>query len=417
MKELCVMIDHTYRIIVSYHDVLGNRIYQSTSLDEEQVRAGYDEQVNLMVDKLKQDRCKQGNKQRDRRIQITIDEIALTWIGIPVITDFSEGFLIIGPFYSSLFTEDVLVELVASMPIKEEQKLSILRYHRYITFYPYKEYVRMIRFIYFFLYHVEMDDSMLSLDNQVEEEKLNQEERKRLTREIELEFHGSYLFEQSMMECIRTGNLVNLKEVLQAGFKGKTGEMIIGNELRQYKNTFIVSTTLATRAAIEGGLNSEIAMSLSDLYIRQCENMRSVQEINLISEKMVYDFTQRVHQLIRVYSYSYYVNLCCDFIQSNVYTTLKVSDIANSLGISQEHLSRVFHQETGITVSDYIKKMKVREAKFLLKYTENSLVEISEKLAFSSQSYFTTIFRGEMGLTPKSYRSKVKIHDGVIAST
>ena len=225
----------------------------------------------------------------------------------------------------------------------------------------------------------------------------------------EMEVHGTYLFERCMLECVRTGNLINLRQVLQTDLAGKAGTMIVGNELRQEKNLFIVFTALVTRAAIEGGLSSETAFSLSDLYIRQIEIMKSTKEINEQSTKMIFDFAGRVHELLKINAYSYYVNQCCDYIQTNVYQSISVNQIAEDLKISPEHLSRIFKHETEMSVIEYIKKVKVKEAKFLLKYTSNTLVEISEKLAFSSQSHFNSVFKSEMGLTPKQYRDKVKI--------
>lgn len=398
IMKICWMIDHMYQILASYCDVDGGVEFISSELIEEHKEKYLPQLMGIIHQNM-----------HLKEIKVNINEIGLTWISIPVVTgDFLRGYLILGPFYANLLEEKTLIDIVTKMEIPEEQKTSLLNYHNIITHYPYKEYIKIVKVIYFYLYDEELDESKLGLGgSSVHEDWYKQ--RNVVKDNDELEFHGTYLFERCMLECIRLGNMNRLQQVLLAGSAGKVGTMIIGNELRQEKNTFIVTTALATRAAIEGGVNSEIAFSISDLYIRQIEIMKSVSEIEANTEKMLYEFTGRVHEQLKVKAYSSYINQCCDFIQTHINSNVSVCQIADYLRISQEHLSRVFRQETGMAVIEYIRKMKIKEAKFLLKYTDNSLVEISEKLAFSSQSHFNSVFKGEMGLTPKQYRDKVRI--------
>ncbi len=400
IKKLCGMIDHTYKIIASYFDSEGKIVFTSSYLREEYHLIDYLEQTDILLS--------QCRKVRD--IKIHIKDLAITWISIPVITgDIIRGYLVLGPFYSNYYTEKKLIETVKTMNISEDTKAALLNFHSIISYYPYKEYVKIIKYIYFYLYEEELDEVKLGLISPTKEMTLMEEPGEVIENNDEMEVHGTYLFERCMLECVRTGNLINLRQVLQTDLAGKAGTMIVGNELRQEKNLFIVFTALVTRAAIEGGLSSETAFSLSDLYIRQIEIMKSTKEINEQSTKMIFDFAGRVHELLKINAYSYYVNQCCDYIQTNVYQSISVNQIAEDLKISPEHLSRIFKHETEMSVIEYIKKVKVKEAKFLLKYTSNTLVEISEKLAFSSQSHFNSVFKSEMGLTPKQYRDKVKI--------
>lgn len=77
--------------------------------------------------------------------------------------------------------------------------------------------------------------------------------------------------------------------------------------------------------------------------------------------------------------------------------------------MSCSYLCTHFKQETGMTISAYVQQEKVREAKRLLKGSSYSIVEISEALAFSSQSYFCAVFKKITGMTPESYRSSPSI--------
>ena len=77
-----------------------------------------------------------------------------------------------------------------------------------------------------------------------------------------------------------------------------------------------------------------------------------------------------------------------------------------STGLSESYLSRVFKQNLGVSISDYIREKKIEKATHLLKYSDKPIIDIANYLSFSSQSHFIQIFEGFMGLTPKKYRDR-----------
>ena len=64
----------------------------------------------------------------------------------------------------------------------------------------------------------------------------------------------------------------------------------------------------------------------------------------------------------------------------------------------------MFKKETGVSVSAYIREQKIEVAKNLLRYSDYSMIEIANRLSFSSQSHFIQQFRESVGMTPKKYR-------------
>ena len=83
----------------------------------------------------------------------------------------------------------------------------------------------------------------------------------------------------------------------------------------------------------------------------------------------------------------------------------KVSDYAELLAVSPNHLNRVIKTITGKTASDTIKEMLLMEAMSLLKYTDQSVSEIAYKLDFSSPASFIRFFKAGAAQTPLHYRS------------
>ncbi|MEB8823047.1 helix-turn-helix transcriptional regulator [Bacillus cereus] len=74
------------------------------------------------------------------------------------------------------------------------------------------------------------------------------------------------------------------------------------------------------------------------------------------------------------------------------------------------YLSTLFKKEVGMTLSEYIQREKVEEAKKLLTLTNYSLLEVSTFLNFNNQSYFTKIFKKYTEFTPKQYRNQHTIY-------
>lgn len=219
------------------------------------------------------------------------------------------------------------------------------------------------------------------------------------------DLHNTLSLEQTLMSMIRKGDTAALSEWAKNA-PAIRGGVIAFDQLRQMKNMFIVSVTLASRAAIRGGMDADDALMLSDRYIQRCELMNTAEEITNLQFHMISDYTARVERLHIGSDPSQLIAAVSNYIQHHLSEPITTEQIAASLYISRTHLSARFHKETGTTLSDYILKEKTEEAKRLLRYTDKSLAAISSYLGFSSQSHFSRTFRKYAGITPGEYRTK-----------
>ena len=243
---------------------------------------------------------------------------------------------------------------------------------------------------------------------QVNLETLMQNERFKRRYEQGVEYeprqtHNTLALEQSLMQMIEKGDMGALCEWLSCA-PSVGGGVIANDGLRQFKNTFIVTATLASRAAIRGGLNVEDALSLSDEYIQKCELMSGVDSIVNLQYHMVLDYTRRVERIRLGKNPSKLLMQVTNYVQHNLSKPVNVEDLAKTLFISRTHLASKFKQETGMTLTDFILGEKIEEAKRLLRYSDKSLPLIADYLGFSSQSHFTRIFKKYSGKTPTEYR-------------
>jgi len=85
---------------------------------------------------------------------------------------------------------------------------------------------------------------------------------------------------------------------------------------------------------------------------------------------------------------------------------ITLKELAEYLNLSESYLSKLFHQEMGISLSQYILDLKIEKAKNLLQYSDYNIVDIANYLSFSSQSHFIQVFQKKTGLTPHRYRTK-----------
>jgi two-component system response regulator YesN len=84
---------------------------------------------------------------------------------------------------------------------------------------------------------------------------------------------------------------------------------------------------------------------------------------------------------------------------------VSLKTISAHVRISPSHLSKIFSQETGQTITEYLTQVRIGKAKELLKTTNNKTFEIAFKVGYNDPHYFSNIFKKTTGITPKEYRT------------
>ncbi|WP_315792575.1 helix-turn-helix domain-containing protein [Paenibacillus sp. BIC5C1] len=214
--------------------------------------------------------------------------------------------------------------------------------------------------------------------------------------------HHNPLNEKKLLTIVREGKMEALGEFSQLGYEN-TGVLSKSSHIRSKKNLGIIGIALAARAAIDGGLYSEIAFSESDRYIQRLEDLRTDQDIDQCCLEAFYSLTEKV-SLVKETRHSKIVTLCKNYIYNHRYSKISHEEIAVHAGISANYLSVLFKKEVEISVNEYIQQIKIEEAKHMIRFTSTPLSEIGSLLCFTDQSYFTKIFKKHTGKTPKQYQ-------------
>ena len=119
---------------------------------------------------------------------------------------------------------------------------------------------------------------------------------------------------------------------------------------------------------------------------------------------MIVYFTKKMKHLKQKHVYSKAVIMSLDYVYDHLQEKITLTDIAAYLSLTPQYFSKLFRKETGITLSEYILRIRIEAAQNMLKYSKYSGSEISSYLCFSSQSHFVHCFHKVVGMTPKVYQ-------------
>ena len=96
------------------------------------------------------------------------------------------------------------------------------------------------------------------------------------------------------------------------------------------------------------------------------------------------------------------------YVTEHYNTKITLDNLCFLFGTNKTTLCKSFKQEYGITVFNYINKLKINEAKMLLRENKLSVTEISEKLGFNSIHYFSRMFKMFEHQSPSEYVKTIR---------
>jgi two-component system response regulator YesN len=91
-------------------------------------------------------------------------------------------------------------------------------------------------------------------------------------------------------------------------------------------------------------------------------------------------------------------------VEEGYSSNLMIADIASKVYLSQTYICLLFKQETGMTINEYITKVRMEKSKELLTKTNVKLADICFSIGYTEPSYFSKQFRKYAGMNPSEYR-------------
>ena len=92
------------------------------------------------------------------------------------------------------------------------------------------------------------------------------------------------------------------------------------------------------------------------------------------------------------------------YIEEHLCYNITRQEIGEHVFLNKDYVSRIFKEETGVAIVDYVIKRKLQVACELLSTTKLSISKVAECIGYTHMPYFSKIFKKETGMTPNEYR-------------
>ncbi len=321
--------------------------------------------------------------------------------------------IVVGPTRQIIETEQELRELAFHLDLSSDEANALIAGIRNIVRMPIESILQMLCTINYVLNGEKLKLKDISIRENEQAEIILQQEKQHAKESLSNTLasdqppteHNTYDIEQLLLRMVRKGDSAALREWLGSA-PAIRGGVLAKEPLRQRKNLFIVTATLTSRAAIQGGMQIDDAFTLSDSYIQHCELLSTDEDITNLQYRMLLDYTERVERLCHGKTPSKLVIDVANYVQHHLSDAIKTEDIAKALYMSRPYLSKKFKEDVGENITDFILKEKTEEAKRLLRYSDKPLTAIGSYLGFSSASHFSRVFKTYVGTSPSDYREK-----------
>lgn len=176
------------------------------------------------------------------------------------------------------------------------------------------------------------------------------------------------------------------------------------SETKQIEYGVVSVITVATRAAIRGGVDPFRAYDISDLYLQKLSETQDFHEYQNILIDSVDSFLKEIRLAQSRELRSVHALRAKQYIGQNLNKTLTLPVIAEAVGLSPSYLSAMFIETEGIGLKQYILRQRMEAAKNLLLYSDADIGTIATYVGFCDQSHFGKMFKQSTGMTPRQYR-------------
>ena len=188
-------------------------------------------------------------------------------------------------------------------------------------------------------------------------------------------------------------------------FKGKV--MTVPQKLRP----FIAGLVSESRASFDLPLNDPY---LRQLKLRENPPLGGQQMIRTYLEQLLLLLMRHEEQSASTLLFSdresmhhHLIGAIISIMKKNLYASVTVEQICRELSYSRAYLSKIFKAACGMSMNEYYMKMKIDEARSLIRDDMYTFSQISDMLFFNNPHYFTRVFKKYCNMTPREYVSSV----------
>lgn len=347
-----------------------------------------------------------ASKQSTSQNQVYLykDPYKLSYLTWQLTTKTSQGYAVtLGPLMTERLTAEEVKFLGYKMKLGND---SCFILESFFSVVPYYDSIQLVRLSSLFLDYLQADIRLPQIIRYDDSAKLTSATEEPAIEIPNYDFvEQNYRFEADLLHHIEIGDLSYMQSIA-AQFSRPLITLPArypNDPIRENKNTSITLNSLANRAAIKGGIDYHLAHNLSHNFAIRIEAQTTIDSLFKLNSEMLLTYTESVYK----YGQKKYSLLCSSavsYILKHITQSISLSDIADDLHISKEHLSRTFKEEMGMTLTEYIHKSKIQESLSLLASGRYSISKISDIFGYTSPAHYTKMFKRHLGVPPKQYQ-------------
>lgn len=318
---------------------------------------------------------------------------------------YRQGTIVVGPWLTRPVSDESIKNLVEN--IRTSQNMNINEatcrtYYDKLPIYPLGD-IRDIIIILSYLFNTDMNSyysQMLHQEVQQNHLKLQKSEFQSFDESRFATERYAYHYESRILSLVGKGDLDLLKKGL-SDIGGSVCPKIAGDTIRSEKNYTIMMMEKLSTFAINSGKDILKTLQIRDFYIKEVEEQNTLVDVLTVRDCGIIHFTHAIHDLINT-SLSPTVFSAVQMISLYIYEPLRVNELARKLYISESRLRRLFKSEMNMTISEYMNRRRITEAKiFLLEgWSPNA---VSKKFGFFDTSHFGRMFKKYEDMTPRQF--------------
>ncbi len=240
-------------------------------------------------------------------------------------------------------------------------------------------------------------------------EKLNQSYKENIVKKLDKQYIDlielRYKMGREIFHSVQMGDKVKLKENLSKS-EGlfDFSDRLPNRPVRVMKNQLININTMLRIAAENGKVPPFYLHHISEKFAIQIERIESIEALRKLITNMFEEYCDLVESRA-VSGYSLLIQKAVSYLSTNFDESFSLEKISKHCHTHPSHLSRQFKKETGMTLTSFMHKRRIEEAKVLLKNELTSIDLIAGYVGFNDAVYFTSVFKKLEGRTPTEFRN------------
>ncbi|RED61886.1 response regulator [Cohnella lupini] len=198
-----------------------------------------------------------------------------------------------------------------------------------------------------------------------------------------------------LAHLLEAGNWTGAREKLEEIFREWSSDYRGSNE-------HLSEIDYAIKAAFSYFVHKNGRM-LADYRLHKFEDLKGDDELKHWASSMLDKLQEEMNAELSDSRHSL-VSQIQQFIQEHLSEDVSLQAIADHVFLHPTHISKVFKKETGENITDYLLRLRMEKAVFLLKDSKYKVYEVAGMLGYKNPTYFIKVFKEHFSVTPQEFR-------------